>query len=474
MDIFADVVQKGRHAASTSPSSFTLRTRLAFLHRLGQALVASREEWIHFLVTTQHKTPSDALRADILPVLDAIAYLRRFAPRALKPTRVGNGFYLGAWEKAFIHYAPYGVVAIAAPWNFPLQLSLVPALFAFVAGNAVILKPSERVNGLGDLLRKLLAQAHVPPDLFQVIDGDAAVFQKIIAQKPDFVLVTGGKTGGQDIYAQCATRLIPCVLELGGHNTLLVCADAPVRRAAEAAVWGAFMNCGQVCLSVQAVYVHRTVLHAFCTHLETLIAQYTSDIGGMANETSWQHAYALVCDACNKGATILYGRLPTAEDYPSFPPLVLTGVTPSMRLFHEEVFGPVCYLIAYDEPDERALLAQLQRRSDALGVNIFTKNPRRARQWAALLRTGSVSINHVFGVVLRMDVPFGGVGNSGFGRYRGIEGIRTFVTSKAVTVRATWWRKDVMWFPYAKTIDRWLIKMLQWKWRSSTQKDVMP
>lgn len=455
------------HARDAAPAwrALSVAARLGPIGRLAARLAAHTDEWTAYLTSALHKTESDALRADIVPVLDAVAFLQRHAKRTLA-LRNRRSWHLGAWERAIIQRIPYGVAAIAAPYNFPVQLSLIPALTALVCGNTVVLKPSEYVHGIGDRLRALIADAAFPPHTFVVCDGDGSTFLDIVRHRPDIVFVTGGMRSGTAIYEACAKQLIPCVMELSGHDALIVCADAHVARAAHAAIWGAMMNCGQVCMGIETAYVHRSVLDTFVDHVRQALPSAT--IGGMAHKDAWTRTNALVADALQRGATVIAGGV--AMHYPHIQPTVLTDVHEHMQLWREASFGPVLCIVPFTHLDE--VIDMMRSRPHPLGVNICTADTTWARKWCMQLPIGQCAINHVCGALLRMDVPFGGIGHSGFGRYRGIEGMHTFSTTQTTTIRYTRRLRDVPWFPYDRTADTWIRRLVRWRWgrkhRSST------
>jgi acyl-CoA reductase-like NAD-dependent aldehyde dehydrogenase len=464
-----NVQQAMAHARAALPEwrALSVNERLRPMLKLATQLADDLDDWVAFLTQSLHKTPSDALRADIVPVLDVISFLQRHASRTLAP-RSTRSWHLGGWERAHVHRIPYGVCAIAAPYNFPLQLSLIPTLYALICGNTVVLKPSEHVPNFGDRLRALFEAAAFPPHTVSVCDGDGTTFQAIVKERPQLVFVTGGVHSGTAIYETCAKQLIPCMLELSGHDAMIVCADAHVPRAVHASVWGAMMNCGQVCMGVETAYVHRSVLDAYVRLVREVLP--SASIGGMAHIDAWKRTHMLVADAVENGATVVAGGVPMP--FPYMQPTVLTDVHARMKLWHEASFGPVLCIVPFDDIEEVTII--LRSRPHVLGINVCTQAIDWAQTWCASLPVGQCAINHVFGALLRVDVPFGGMGQSGFGRYRGIEGMHAFSTTQTMTIRAARRVRDIPWFPYTSTTDQWIRRLVRWrwgKWRSLDKND---
>jgi acyl-CoA reductase-like NAD-dependent aldehyde dehydrogenase len=472
MDEINQCMQSAR-AAEVNWRATSVKERLAHLERLGSVLASQTDAWVDLLVRTQHKTATDVLGADVFATLDAIRFLRKSAPRALRKQRLSPSLLSGGWERAEIWQQPYGVVAVAGPWNFPLQLAMIPSLFALAAGNVVILKPSERTPEVGPMIRDMIEQAGLPAGVFQVVDGGSDVFTAVIDSRPDLVVMTGGRSGGRAVYQRCAQHLIPCIMELSGKDAMIILPDANIDRAAKAAAWGGTMNSGQVCLSVEFVYAHETIVERLSQQLiqELRAIRFgkdeDADIGGLANQMTWDHAVALLQDAVERGATILQGQLPDNAQYPHFPPVIITNVNASMRLWNEELFAPILPIVTFKDPEAADVISVMQQLDYGLGATVFARDSSLAKRIAAQIPSGNVSINNVLGTIIRADLPFGGVKQSGFGRYRGIEGIRSFTQSKSVTIHSGRGKRALNWFPYSKQTYTFLRRWLQWSWRKA-------
>ncbi|WP_099520946.1 aldehyde dehydrogenase family protein [Paenibacillus sp. BIHB 4019] len=439
-------------AAAPGWRALPVRDRMQPIRFVRQLLVRDLDEWIALLGQEAGKTPMDALTTDLLTVIQAIAYYEKNTAKLLRSRRVRTPLWL-AGSSSHIAYEPCGVAAIIAPWNFPLQLTLIPALAAAAVGNTVLLKPSEKLPLLSKRIAALIEEAAFPPGVLQLVEGGQAEAERLIDARPDKLWFTGSEAAGRSVLARAGAQLIPCVLELGGKDPMIVCADAHIERAARAAVWGAFLHSGQVCISVERVYVHESIYAAFLAAVVAYTRELRqaeggswSEIGALATEEGWHKVKRLLDDAVAKGASIAAGGLPPGAEPPLFPPTVLTGVTEEMQLMQEEIFGPLLPIMAFQSEDEVIRLANAS--PYGLSASIFTANRKKGLALAARLETGSCSINDVVRHIGNMHLPFGGVKASGFGRAHGEEGLLAFCRSKSVMVNAGRSSSQINWFPY--------------------------
>ncbi len=309
---------------------------------------------------------AEALTTEVLVVLDAARFLIENAYRLLRDEPLPHGSLATKFKSGRLVREPYGVVAIISPWNYPFSIPATETLAALVAGNAVVLKPSEFTSLVALQLQSLLHAAGVPRDIFHVVVGDGATGAALIHSPIDKLVFTGSVATGKRIAAAAAERLLPVVLELGGKDPMLVLDDVDIDVASSAAVWGAFVNAGQACLSVERCYVHRSLYEEFlraCVEKTNKLRvgnglDLQTDVGPMIHERQLQIVEAHVEDAVARGARLLAGGsrlLALGKNF--YKPTVLADVTHEMRIMREETFGPVLPVSAFDSDDEAVRLA---------------------------------------------------------------------------------------------------------------------
>lgn len=407
------------------------------------------------------KTPVEALATDIYPCLEIMRYSLRRAPRVLQARAARLPLMFGPGT-GYVEYRPYGVVLVIAPWNLPFQLSLVPVASAVLAGNAVILKPSEYTLTIGELVAQLFARAGFPAHLVQSVSGDGETGARLIAERPNKIFFTGSSGTGKKVMAAAAVGAIPVDLELGGKDPMIVCADADLERAAHAAVYGAFSNAGQVCVSVERLYVHETVHDAFIARLEEKAAAlrvgsgFDDDIGAVTTAPQREIIRAHVEDAVRRGAR-LHGKLRTEGPY--IHPVILSNVTHAMLVMREETFGPVLPVMRFSTEDEAVRLANDS--PYGLNASVWTRDLARGRQIARRIQAGNCAVNTVLTNIGNPMLPFGGVKGSGFGRYHADEGLYAFCQPVSITVSARRSPRDINWFPYSRDLYEGLKTFLQ-------------
>jgi acyl-CoA reductase-like NAD-dependent aldehyde dehydrogenase len=390
------------------------------------------------------KTPFEVLSTDLLATLENLRYLCRNAPEVLRPSKRPTPFIFVAAE-SYVEYRPRGVVLVIAPWNNPFQLALLPAATALVAGNSVILKPSERTPKTGRLIGELCDRAGFPNDVMHVFTGGPDAARSLIDSRPDMIFFTGGTENGLSIAATAARRMIPVILELGGKDPMIVLADANLDRAAAAAVYGAFAHGGQHCVSVKRLYVEDVIYDAFLRKVEgmTRALAATSDWGSVMDDRARATALIQVREAVDQGARLVF---PDDIDRAGSVPTLVADGTPEMRLMREETFAPVLAAARFKDDDEAVRLAN--ESSYGLNSSIWSGDPERCKRMASRLETGNVYINGTLINIGNPYLPFGGVKRSGMGRYHGPEGIRAFCTESSIMVGRSSRRSESAWFPH--------------------------
>jgi aldehyde dehydrogenase (NAD+) len=444
----AEVFARAREGAAAL-RRLTVAERLARLAALRAVVLARREEVVDRVVRDTGKSRTDALVSEVFGVLDNLAWLEKHAPAALADERVATPIALTG-KKSRIFYEPLGTVLVIAPWNYPFYQALVPICCAVAAGNAVVHKPSEWTPLTG-LVEDLLAQAGFPPEWVQVVYGDGAVGAELLAQRPDKVLFTGSTRTGRAVLKAAAQGLVPVELELGGKDAMIVFDDVDVTRAAAGAAWGGLTTSGQSCTSVERLYVQDGVYDGFLAELvEVARAVRTSDaddadLGAMTTPFQVEVVARHVADAKAKGAVFHTGGDWDGRS-PLIPPMVVDHLTDDMLLMTEETFGPLLPLQRFGTEQEALALANDSE--FGLTASVWTADGGRADRVARALRVGGVSINNVMATEANPGLPFGGLGSSGFGRYKGVHGLRGLCTVKSVLVDRNSGKVEANWFPY--------------------------
>jgi succinate-semialdehyde dehydrogenase/glutarate-semialdehyde dehydrogenase len=379
---------------------------------------------------------------EVLHVALTARYYGRTARRYLHSER-GEGVF-PLLTRVDRNYVPKGLVGVIGPWNYPLTMAISDGLAALVAGNAIMLKPDHQTPLVALAAVELLRTVGLPADVWQVVHGRGNVVGRELIDVSDYVCFTGSTATGRMVAAQCAGRLIGCSLELGGKNPLVILEDADVEAAAEGAVRASFSNAGQVCVSIERIYVAEPLFEpftrAFIARTQAIrlgnALDFEHDMGSLMNHDQLQRVRAHVEDAKAKGATVLTGgrrREDLGELF--YEPTILTGVTPEMECYDHETFGPVVSVYAVADEDEA--VARANESDYGLNASVWTSDHDRGRRVASKIKCGTVNVNEGFAATFAsIDAPMGGMKNSGLGRRQGQEGIRRFVEVQSVATQA--------------------------------------
>jgi acyl-CoA reductase-like NAD-dependent aldehyde dehydrogenase len=418
-----------------------LRDRCAMLRRLRDTIFEHREEVANIIMRETGKPRVEAIFAEILLALDTTDFLARHASRWLHPERVPHHNIAMKAKSGWLEFRPYGVMAIITPWNYPFSIPMVEMISAVVAGNAVLLKPSELTPWTGWLVRELFRRAQFPSGVVQLLQGGGEIGAALIEAGPDKVFFTGSVATGKRIAEACARKLIPSVLELGGKDAMIVLADANLEIASSAAVWGSFLNCGQTCISVERIYVEQPIADRFtqlCVEKTKKLrlgpaAESDTEVGPMIRLRQLEKVEQQLKDAVNRGAQIVTGGSRRPDLGPNFlEPAVVTRVAQSMQLMREETFGPVMAIHPVASAEEAIDLANDS--AFGLSASVWTSDSRRGREVASRIRAGAVMVNDVASYYGICEVPHGGMGASGWGHTHGRLGLLEMVQVKYVDV----------------------------------------
>lgn len=430
-----------------------LDERLSMLSRLKEVLRDRTEEFARRISKDTGKPLVDSLTTDLLSLPLFLDYYRKEAPRILGRRKVKTPLLFFP-RKSYLEHMPMGVIAVISPWNFPFQLSVVPAISALIAGNTVVLKPSSTTPITGEVIREMFSDAGLADGVLEVIQGGGAIGAALIEAEVDKIFFTGSVETGRRVMAAAARRPIPVELELGGKDAMIVLEDANLERAARAAVWGGLLNCGQMCTAVERVLVVRPVYRRFIdlvrekmTKIRTGGPGEDAEMGPLTTHDQREVVRKQVDEAVREGAeVILGGEQPEGPGF-FYPPTLITGVTPKMSVYREETFGPVLPVIPVADADEAVCLAN--RHQYGLTASVWTRDVKKGMELASRLEAGQVNVNDVAVSVMNPALPFGGVKSSGFGRYHGPEGLLSFTHPKAIMVSRGLLDSEPFWFPYA-------------------------
>lgn len=424
-------------AAQPAWAATPIRARAAVLLRFHDLILQRQSEVLDLI---QLETGKARLHAheEVLAVAVSARHYGRRAAAYLRPKR--HTGVVPTLTKVTELRQPRGVVGQIAPWNYPLELSVGDALPAFVSGNAVVMKPDTETALTALWARDLLIEAGLPAEVFQVVIGEGPVVGPEVVAHADYVSFTGSTATGRDVAQRAAARLVGVSLELGGKNPMLVLADADIEKAAEGAVRACFSSAGQLCISIERLYVHASVADAFverfaartkAMRLGNSLA-YGAEMGSLVGERQLETVSRHVAEAVEKGATLVAGGVARPDIGPLFyEPTILDHVQEPMAVCTQETFGPVVSLYRFTDEDEAVTLANAT--PYGLNASVWTKDARRAHRIAARLRAGTVNINEGYAPAYgSVQSPMGGMKDSGLGRRHGSEGILKYTEAQTV------------------------------------------
>ncbi|MGC8578528.1 MAG: aldehyde dehydrogenase family protein [bacterium] len=450
--------------------------RKPYFKKLVEYLLDHYEEIARFISRENGKPYLEAIIAEVYPVIDVINYFSKRAKRMLKQERIPLRMFSFMGKKSYIIYKPVGVVGIISPWNYPFAIPFSEIIMALVAGNAVILKPSELTPLIGAKIKELMDIAGFPDGVFSLVQGDGRVGAELVRSGVSKIVFTGSVATGKRIMANAADTLTPVVLELGGKDPMIVLKDADLEMAARGAVWAGFMNSGQTCASVERVYVDKTIKDEFVK----LVVQYTEqlrqgdtlydetiDVGAMIDQRQLAIVEEHVKDAILKGAKVLTGgeRLINKHGY-FYKPTVLVDVNHTMKVMTDETFGPVLPIMEFNTEEEAIKLANDSRYG--LTASVWSRDIKRAEAIGKQLVAGTVTINEhamTYGIP---ETPWGGSKETGFGRTHSRIGLLEFVEPVHLHIDKAWIKNKPWWYPYDKELLSfikvvvWLTKKMGW------------
>ena len=436
--------------------------------RAWRKLLVARLDEVAELVCAETGKPADDARLELVLSIDHLAWASRHAEKVLGPRRVRTGMLMSN-QRATLSYPPYGVVGVIGPWNHPVFTPMGSIAYALAAGNAVVFKPSEYTPGSGVLLAETFAEALASVDgadrpVLRVVTGFGETGAALCRAGVDKVSFTGSAVTGRRVLAACAERLTPAVVGCGGKDPLIVDEDADLGAAAEAAVWGGMSSAGQATVGIERVYVVERVADEF---LEEVVrrasairpgGEPTADFGPMTMPEQPEVVADQLRDALDKGARPMVGGTASVRP-PYVEPVVLAEVPEDSTAITDVTFGPLLTVNRVPDVDEAVRRANAS--SYGLGAAVFSG--RRGEEIAARLRCGMVAVNGVGTFAAVPALPFGGVGDSGFGRIHGADGLREFTRAQAMTrQRFTPWLR-IAGFSHGSRGMRTLLRLVRYR-----------
>jgi acyl-CoA reductase-like NAD-dependent aldehyde dehydrogenase/uncharacterized protein (DUF2141 family) len=450
-------------AAQPAWAALQVSRRCAILGDLRREIALQCESIADTIARETSKPLLDALSGDVFVTLEHLRYYESYAASILGPRRIGKPSFLFGGARFEAYFEPHGVALIFGPSNYPFQLSVIPLITALAAGNAVVLKCSERTPKTAALIARLCAKTNLPVNVVQVLCDGPEESAALIDAHPDFIFFTGSSRHGQQVAQRAAKHLIPTILELGGKDASLVFADCQLDRTVEGIIYGAFSNAGRVCVAVKRAYVEASIYHEFLARLELRITKIRVDADPGADfcplsEDAQSDLREQIEDALSRGAKLHW---PPDRAEVAYKPTLLTDVPAEARILTEESFGPVLCIAPFRDESEAITLANAS--PFALSSSIWTSNLARASRVAVQLSAGSCSVNDVIRNIANPHAAFGGNSLSGYGRYHGPEGLRSFSRIKTVMLASDRRTREVNWFPFNSRTRHQLASLIRFR-----------
>ncbi|MGH2818341.1 MAG: aldehyde dehydrogenase family protein [Actinomycetota bacterium] len=456
----SDVVDRARKVAPEW-AAIAPEGRGRFMREVRHRIYDRMDDIVETVAAECGKPRNEALAHDVIPPMIILMSLEALAPRALRPEKIGLFTppvlpKLLSGTSARTEWRPFGVVGCITPWNYPITNSFVAFAPALFAGNAVVIKPSEVTPACGELIRDLLEP--LPSGVATVIQGGEAVGAALVDAPVDKVSFIGSPATGRKICESAAKHLTPVVMELGGKDAAIVCSDADLDFTSSGILWGSFYNAGQTCCSIERAYVVDSVADEFKEKLLGKLAtlRQGDDVGSLTFSPQLDIVKEHVSDATGKGARVLAGGqdagIKNRKGSLWYAPTVLESVSSEMTVLRQETFGPVLTIVTVHDEDEAV------KRANEDGVNltasVWSSSRALSDSISTRLRAGTVTVNLHGETAASAWSPWGGVGESGFGRLNGLQGIREFVYAVNVTRNTNTRIPRLWWYPYDDATER--------------------
>jgi len=445
-----DLQQRNRAAVGTT----TAAQRIEKLKRFERAILDRRAEIRAAMWDDYRKPAAEVDLSEIYPVVGEARHAARHLRKWMKPKRVSTPLAL-LGSRSSVVYEPKGVVLIISPWNFPFNLTLGPLVSAIAAGNCVMIKPSEMTPASTACMKRILADLF-DEDEVAVIEGDASVAEALLRKKFDHIFFTGSPAVGKIVMKAAAEHLTSVTLELGGKSPAIVDASANLTEAARRIAWGKFLNCGQICIAPDYALVHESVRDEFLAKLRASLDSHgdaSAARGWLVNDRHAARVKRLIDTAVEQGATVVTGGTGTGRD---IAPTILADVPPDAPVMQEEIFGPILPVVTYRTLDEA--FAIINAKEHPLVLYIFSRTKSAVREIVRRTRAGGTTVNQTLVHFYQLELPFGGVGNSGVGKSHGFHGFEAFSNPRGLLEQKLPYSAiELLYPPYKGKLKQFLI-----------------
>ncbi len=446
---------KSQQLFFASGKTRNLLFRKEALKKLRSAILMHEEELYEALHKDLHKSPFESYATEIGFVLDELRFHLKKLHKWVKPKRVSSSI-VSFPARGYKTNEPLGTVLIIAPWNYPFQLMIAPLIGAISAGNTVIIKPSEIAENTALVIEKII-NSSFEKEYIHVVTGGVEISQTLLKLRFDHIFFTGSPRVGKIVMQSAAKQMIPVTLELGGKSPCIVDETAPLKLTARRIVWGKMLNAGQTCIAPDYLYVHEKIKEPLMKAIVAAIkkaygedARKSPDFPRIITRANMERLVTLL-----DGAKIVYGgHYDKDEKY--FEPTILDEVNFDLPVMQQEIFGPVLPVISFQNPDE--IISRVNARPRPLALYIFSKSHSFQKKIIDSIPAGGVTVNDTLMHIASNKLPFGGVGNSGIGKYHGYFSFETFSNAKPVVYRGTWLDIPIRYAPYGKKLK--IIKYL--------------
>lgn len=455
---FSNLLNQQRAYYQTG-STMSYESRIKHLNQLRAALIKYEDEIISALQKDLHKPITETLLCEIYLLIQEIDFIKRHLASWMKSHKVSSSIPLNFPGKSYRLPEPYGLSLIIAPWNYPLSMALLPTIGSIAAGNCITIKPSEIAPATENLLDEIITNTF-PKSTIQVIKGDVERTSKLLAHPFDHIFFTGSPAVGKIIMGHAAKHLTPITLELGGKSPCIIDSTINIESTAKKIIWAKMTNAGQTCIAPDFVVVHKSLQDSFLTACKAAITTFFGD--NPKNSLDYariinSHHFQRITTLYQNESVYSGGETDPNEKYIS--PTLLHPVAWDAPIMQEEIFGPVLPVLTYSDLSQ--VISTLKQRPKPLACYLFSNDQETITQVTTQLSFGTACINDCLTQITNPNLPFGGVGNSGIGQYRGLASFETFSHFKNIFQRPSWFNVPLAYPPYSHTKLKWLRRLLR-------------